>query len=352
MSDKVEYMQRCLQLAAHGVYTTAPNPMVGCVIVHQNRIVGEGWHQKAGEPHAEVVAINSVKNHEILPECTLYVNLEPCAHHGRTPPCASLIVQKKIPRVVVACTDPNPLVAGNGIKLLQENGVVVELGVLQNEALALNRKFIVYHHQKRPYITLKWAQTADGFMDKLRTTGETGSFAISGPQAAVWVHQQRAKHMGILIGANTVSIDNPKLTVRHVPGSNPVRLVLDPKNRTPKTAKIFVDGNETWQFVAHQNVDNKAQQICISSADFLHESINEMYKRGMQSVLVEGGAQTLKHFLAANLWDEVYVLIAQKTLGSGLPAPQLPTGIMHQNQLGNDKHLTIYRNGLPGSGHT
>jgi diaminohydroxyphosphoribosylaminopyrimidine deaminase/5-amino-6-(5-phosphoribosylamino)uracil reductase len=221
MTQHEVYMKRCLELALNGAQSARPNPMVGSVIVHENEIIGEGWHYKSGEPHAEVNAIASVKNETLLRESTIYVSLEPCSHYGKTPPCANLIIEKGIPHVVVACLDPNPAVAGSGVKLLKEEGVQVQKGVLEAEAMALNRKFITFHQKKRPYITLKWAQSADGFMDIDRTNGQKGSVAISGAEASVFVHKLRAEHAGILIGPQTAIHDNPSLTTRYFAGARP-----------------------------------------------------------------------------------------------------------------------------------
>lgn len=316
------FMQRCLDLARNGEGTTQPNPMVGCVIVHDSQIIGEGWHYKSGQPHAEVHAIRSVKNKALLHESTLYVSLEPCAHVGKTPPCASLIIENKIPRVVVACLDPNPQVSGRGVALLREAGVAVEVGILEAEATFLNRKFITSHTKQRPYITLKWAQTTDGFIDKARNAGDTDQFAISGPESKVFVHKLRAEHDAILIGSQTAINDNPSLTTREFSGKNPVRMVLDRQRRLPETLPIFTDCQATWQFTMHGNPnDGIAKTVVISEDDFLKNVMDYAFQNGIQSILVEGGATILGAFLETDLWDEALVISAPKKIGSGLVAP-------------------------------
>jgi diaminohydroxyphosphoribosylaminopyrimidine deaminase/5-amino-6-(5-phosphoribosylamino)uracil reductase len=321
MSD-VMYMQRCLELAKNGEGTTSPNPLVGSVIVHNDIIIGEGWHYQSGLPHAEVNAIKSVKNKEVLPESTLYVSLEPCSHFGKTPPCANLIIEKKIPRVVLACLDPNPQVSGRGVAMLREAGVAVEVGILEAEATFLNRKFITSHTKQRPYITLKWAQTADGFIDKARSAGESEQFAISGPESKVFVHKLRATHDAILIGSQTAINDNPSLTTREFSGKNPVRMVLDRQRRLPETLTIFTDGQATWRFTMVGKPDQGiTKTVVISEYNFLKNVMYFAFQNGIQSILVEGGATILKSFLETDLWDEALVISAPKNIGSGLVAP-------------------------------
>ena len=243
-----KYMQRALELAAFGIGNVAPNPLVGCVIVHNDKIIGEGWHQKFGGPHAEVNAINSVNNKQLLAESTLYVTLEPCNHHGKTPPCVDLILQYKIPNVVIATLDVNPIVSGKGVARLKENGVEVSFGILAQEAQFQNRRFITFHQKKRPYIILKWAQSADGFIDKKREIGEKGSFQISGKAAQIALHQWRSEEAGILVGKNTALIDNPKLNTRLWEGNNPVRIIIDTNLEVPRTHHIYDNSVRTLIF--------------------------------------------------------------------------------------------------------
>ena len=344
------YMQRCLDLAVNGAYTTSPNPMVGCVIVHNGEIIGEGWHKKAGEPHAEVNAIASVKDQTLLEKSTLYVSLEPCAHFGRTPPCASLIIQKNIPRVVVACLDPNPQVAGNGVAMLRNAGITVEIGVLEAQAIAINRKFITYHQQKRPFITLKWAQTADGFIDVIRNNGQKGSYAISGNLAKTWVHALRAKHDAILIGPQTARIDDPSLTVRAFSGKSPLRLIIDRNASLPTDLKVFTDGMPTIHFVQKKDTQQNRNNVLIDAPDFISGVIGYCYNHKIQSILVEGGAQILQAFINANLWDEAFVLVADKKLNVGLSAPKLSViKEVSEQQLGVDLIKYYINNGLSGN---
>ena len=239
-------MSRCIQLARNGFYGAAPNPMVGAVIVHDGKIIGEGYHVRCGGPHAEVNAVRSVRNPELLKESTIYVSLEPCSHYGKTPPCADLIVEKGIPRVVVGCMDPFAKVAGRGIRKLQEAGIEVTVGVLEAECLALNRRFITFHTHHRPYITLKWAESADGFMDSLRTDYEKEKpYAFSTPYTRMLVHRCRAEHQAILVGRQTALADNPSLNLRMWPGKSPLRLVMDRRGDLPGHLALFNDGAET-----------------------------------------------------------------------------------------------------------
>ena len=283
MTEDEKYMSRCLQLARHGEFTTAPNPMVGAVIVHQGRIVGEGWHRLYGGPHAEVNAVRSVRpeDEHLLPESTIYVSLEPCSHWGKTPPCAELLVEKGFRRVVVGCLDPNEKVGGRGIRRLQEAGAEVVVGVLEKECRWLNRKFITFHTLHRPYITLKWAESADGFIDRRRQSAADGpAVRFSTPWTQMLVHRLRANHEAILVGHRTWELDQPSLTTRFWPGKNPERIVL---------------------------------------------SRGESLIPPVQSLLVEGGAQTLQAYIDADLWDEAYIERSTLLLKDGVKAPEMKT---------------------------
>ncbi|MBO4801731.1 MAG: bifunctional diaminohydroxyphosphoribosylaminopyrimidine deaminase/5-amino-6-(5-phosphoribosylamino)uracil reductase RibD [Bacteroidaceae bacterium] len=283
MTEDEKYMSRCLQLAKHGEFTTAPNPMVGAVIVHQGRIVGEGWHRLYGGPHAEVNAVRSVRpeDEHLLPESTIYVSLEPCSHWGKTPPCAELLVEKGFRRVVVGCLDPNEKVSGRGIRRLQEAGAEVVVGVLEKECRWLNRKFITFHTLHRPYITLKWAESADGFIDRRRQSAADGpAVRFSTPWTQMLVHRLRANHEAILVGHRTWELDQPSLTTRFWPGKNPKRIVL---------------------------------------------SRGESLIPPVQSLLVEGGAQTLQAYIDADLWDEAYIERSTLLLKDGVKAPEMKT---------------------------
>ncbi len=343
MPDHKIFMQRCLDLARNGAGTVSPNPMVGSVIVHNNKIIGEGWHYKSGMPHAEVNAINSVKDDALLKESTIYVSLEPCSHYGKTPPCANLIIDKEIPNVVVACLDPNPAVAGSGVNRMEEAGIKVITGVLEKEALEVNRKFITYHQKKRPFITLKWAQSTDGFMDIDRSKGVGGQFMISGQESKVFVHKLRTEHDAILIGTNTALNDDPQLSVREFTGKSPIRLILDRHQRLPQTLKVFSDGSPTLHFVAEKNKKRANDSIEITDPDFVKGVLEYCYNTGIQSILVEGGSAILGAFIQSDYWDEAFVISAPKKMGSGLVAPLISGAIAGVQHMGNDL-ITSYRN--------
>lgn len=334
-------MQRCLQLAQLGKTTVSPNPMVGCVVVHQNKIIGEGWHYQAGQAHAEVNAINAVKNPALLKESTLYVSLEPCAHFGKTPPCAHLIVEEEIPHVVVACRDAHSKVNGQGIAHLQEHGVAVTEGVLEKEAQALNKKFFTFHGQQRPSILLKWAQSLDGFIDKERLANEQGINWITQPITRTYVHQLRAEYDGILIGAQTALNDNPSLKITEVKAKKITRLLIDPNLRIPETANVFNDDN---YLIFSKKASSRKSVITLPGKDFSLENILDYcHKQGLQSILVEGGAHTLQKFIDASLWDEAVVLVGQSTLGKGLPAPILNQMAIEKSSLAGDVILKYQR---------
>lgn len=316
-------MQRCLYLAKLGIYSVSPNPMVGAVIVHGDKIIGEGFHRKYGDAHAEPNAIYSVDNQELLSESTMYVNLEPCSHVGKTPPCANLIVSKKIKRVVIGCLDPNPKVSGRGVELLRNAGVDVLVGVLESEARELNKRFIIHKEEKRPFVLLKWAQTSDGFIDSCRTDNSVTALKISNRVTGQLTHKMRAENMGIMVGKNTVLLDNPSLTVRNWHGKHPVRITIDKKNQIPED---FILKNGEVNTLIFNNSKNETQQnleyIKIADLDEnLPVILNELYKKNIHSVLVEGGAQLLNSFIRLNLWDEANVETSTQTLNSGIKAP-------------------------------
>ncbi len=306
-NEDEKYMRRCIQLARNGRCGAPPNPMVGAVIVHQGGIIGEGYHAKCGQAHAEVNAIRSVRRPELLPEATLYVSLEPCAHYGKTPPCADLIVEKGIKRIVIGCQDPFPKVDGRGIEKLRQAGREVVVGVLEAECRELIRRFIIFHTRKRPYITLKWAQSADGYIDRRRGENET-PVRLSNACTQMLVHKQRAEHTAIMVGTDTARMDNPHLDVRVWAGSQPVRVVVDSKHRLTAGLHLF-DGSQPTLTYDTQN---------------LFDILADLYSRGLQSLLVEGGAKLLQSFMDAGLWDEIVVEEAPVCLGDGVEAPVLP----------------------------
>lgn len=341
-------MARCIELARQGVGNVSPNPMVGCVIVHNETIIGEGFHEKHGEAHAEVNAINSVKNIELLKESTLYVTLEPCAHFGLTPPCSDLIVLKQIPKVIIGTIDPFAKVAGRGIEKMKKAGIDVELGILENECRELNKRFFTFHEKKRPYIFLKWAQTQDRFIDIDRTAEKFGKPTwITGEKALLQVHKMRAEEDAILVGTNTAQKDNPSLTVRHCAGKNPVRLVLDQNLRLNKSLNLFDNSTKTWVFNASKNENDK--NTWFIKIDFekniIPQILAELYKHNLQSVIVEGGKQLLESFIENNIWDEAWVFEGKKLFYSGIPAPKLEYKPFSFEKIGNDK-LNVYKNDI------
>ncbi len=339
-------MLRCLDLAKKGAGNVSPNPLVGCVIVHQGEIIGEGYHKKYGEAHAEVNAINSVGNYELLKNSVLYVSLEPCAHYGLTPPCSNLIIEKKIPKVVIGTVDPFFEVAGKGIEKMRNAGIDVQVGMLENECREINKRFFTFHEKKRPYIFLKWAQTTDGFIDMDRNADQYGQPVwITGETALKRVHQMRAEEDAIMVGTKTALKDNPSLTVRHVNGRNPVRIVLDNKLRLPKNLDIFNDSAPTIIFNSTEN--GSAGNLTFIKINFNEnvpvQILNNLYQQNIQSVIIEGGKQLLESFIGAGLWDEAFVFVGDKKFYSGIAAPQTPEQLVHFEMLGKDE-LYIYHN--------
>lgn len=317
-------MQRCLQLAEMGAGQVAPNPLVGAVLVYAGRIIGEGYHQKYGEAHAEVNCINSVAetDREFIAGSTLFVSLEPCAHFGKTPPCADLIVEKKIPNVVIGCRDSFNEVNGRGIEKLKQGGVEVAVGVLEKECVALNKRFFTFHNRQRPYIILKWAQSNDG---KIAGEGSSRIF-ISNETSNRLVHKWRSEEAAILVGTNTAITDDPMLTTRLWAGKNPLRLVIDRELKLPAHLHLF-DGNiETVVFnYLKQEDDGMLHYRQLNREnDLLQQLLSDLYEREIQSVLVEGGAKLLQSFIDAGLWDEARVISNTKMeIGKGLDAPVL-----------------------------
>ncbi|MDR1939049.1 MAG: bifunctional diaminohydroxyphosphoribosylaminopyrimidine deaminase/5-amino-6-(5-phosphoribosylamino)uracil reductase RibD [Tannerellaceae bacterium] len=326
MEVEEKYMARCIALARHGRGKVNPNPMVGAVIVHRGKIIGEGFHRKYGEAHAEVNAVASVRDESLLHDATLYVNLEPCSHYGKTPPCTELIIRKGIPSVVVACPDPYPEVAGRGIRQLQEAGIEVATGVMEDEAAALNRAFITSHTLKRPYVCLKWAQSADGFIDRVREDASTPPVTFSSPEMLQQVHRKRSEVTAIMVGTRTALLDNPSLTVRHWSGASPVRVVLDRNLSIPPHYNLLDGSVKTLVFTsrAHEN-GNHTEYIQIDfSREVLRQVLAHLYGRKLTSLLVEGGAYLLTRFLQEELWDEIQVETAPVYLGEGVKAPVCP----------------------------
>ena len=334
--EYANYIAHCIEIARRGEYYVAPNPMVGAVLVQEfrsegvkelrsERILAEGWHERYGEGHAEVNCFRNFEKSDVrsqipdLKDCTLFVSLEPCSHFGKTPPCAKLIIEKGVGRVVVGMLDPNPLVAGKGVQMLRDAGIEVIVGVMEKECRELNKRFLCLHEKKRPYVILKWAETADGFLDRKRQIKDlrlkiedlhlNGALAISTPETKKLVHKMRAENMAIMVGTNTVLLDNPRLLNTHWEGRNPIRVTVDRHHRIPADARIFSDEAETivyrdrtdWPFI-----------------------LSDLASRTIHSILVEGGATLLAHILQTGIWDEIHIEVAPElTIGDGVAAPKI-----------------------------
>ena len=328
--EYANYIAHCIEIARRGEYFVAPNPMVGAVLVDENgTILAEGWHEKYGEGHAEVNCFRAAEEKGLSPFTfhlsTLFVSLEPCSHYGKTPPCAKLIIEKGVGRVVVGMLDPNPLVAGKGVQMLREAGIEVIVGVMEKECRELNKRFLCLHEQHRPYVVLKWAQTADGFIDIKRTGGSP--LKISTPKTKEIVHRMRAENMAIMVGTNTVLLDNPRLLNTHWQGRNPIRVTIDRHGRIPADARIFSDDAETivyrdrtdWPFI-----------------------LEDLAKRNIHSILVEGGTTLLNHILETGIWDEIHVEVAPElTIGDGVKAPQITLPDTFEEVDGHRLYVTI-----------
>jgi diaminohydroxyphosphoribosylaminopyrimidine deaminase/5-amino-6-(5-phosphoribosylamino)uracil reductase len=341
MDHKEQYMWRCLQLAKAGQGRVAPNPMVGAVLVLDNRIIGEGYHQQYGEAHAEVNCLASVKEEDraLISKSTLFVSLEPCAHFGKTPPCADLIIAHDIQRVVVGCRDPFSEVNGKGIEKLRQAGMEVHLGVLEKACREINKRFFVFHTQHRPYVVLKWAQTMDGktapdTREVVTGSGKQERLFISNAYTNRIVHKWRSQEMGIVVGTNTAFLDDPELSTRLWPGASPVRIVVDRELKLPSGLKLFDRSLPTIVFNLKQQTemlhadgnggDNLSYYQVTDDVSLVHQMINGLYRMNIQSILVEGGTQLLQSFIDEGMWDEARIITnCQLSIGSGLPAPVL-----------------------------
>ncbi|MBW4362241.1 bifunctional diaminohydroxyphosphoribosylaminopyrimidine deaminase/5-amino-6-(5-phosphoribosylamino)uracil reductase RibD [Flavobacterium taihuense] len=338
-----KYMSRCIELAKNGLGTTYPNPMVGSIIVYEGKIIGEGWHKKAGEPHAEVNAVNSVHDKSLLKKATIYVSLEPCSHFGKTPPCCDLIIKNKIPNVVIGTVDPNIKVAGNGIKKLIEAGIHVTIGILEDECNELNKRFFTFHQKKRPYILLKWAQSQDGFIAPLEKL-EKKPVWITNTYSRQLVHKWRTEEQAILVGTQTVIDDNPKLNARDWYGNNPVRIVLDQNNRIPEDNAVFDNQTKTIVFTNSKNTiskENTTFEVIDFKQNIAKQIVDSLYKNNIQSVIIEGGLQTLQTFIDANLWDEARVFTGKTFLEKGIKAPHIPKTDFEKHTIDTDEFLII-----------
>ena len=338
------YMRRCLQLAQNGFGYVAPNPLVGCVIVCNESVIGEGFHREFGKPHAEVNAINSVKDHSLLLKSTLYVNLEPCSHHGKTPPCADLIISKKIPRVVIGQSDPNPDVAGNGIQKLKDAGIEVIEGILESESRFLNRRFNTFHQEKRPYVILKWAESSDGFVDVERNSDQREINWISHPNTQKLTHSWRAQEMAILAGSRTINLDNPSLTVRAIPGENPLRIVLERVNEIRPDSTVLTDALPTLIFnPLKSQKQGEKEWIQSPSKNSLNFILKELFKRNIQSIIIEGGPAIHTAFIHSGIWDEVRIIKSKERTGTGLPAATLNAKFSESYKYGEDLIQIAYK---------
>lgn len=339
------YMNRCFQLASSGAGYVAPNPMVGAVLVHNGHIVSEGFHRKFGDPHAEVMALKHVTNPDVLSKATLYVNLEPCSHTGKTPPCTNLIIEKGIKEVVISNPDPFPKVNGSGILQLQQAGIRVSNGILEKEGALLNRRFFTFHNKKRPYILLKWAQTKNGFMAPLNQPAKSEITWISNEHSRMLVHKWRSEEQAILIGKRTALADNPALNVRGITGNNPVRIVIDPELSLPRNLQIFDNDVTTYifNFIKEFREENNLFIKLPNTNEMLPELLKILYEENIQSVLIEGGAVTLSHFINRGLWDEARIFTGKTIFTQGIPAPVITGSLSAQKDVAGDQ-LEIYFN--------
>jgi len=333
-------MNRALEIAQNGLGNVSPNPLVGCVIVHRNVIIGEGWHQKYGEAHAEVNAINSVKNKELLKKSTLYVTLEPCSHFGKTPPCADLIIKHKIPKVIICNLDPFDKVNGAGITRLKKNNIEVVTDVLENKGKEINRRFFTSITKKRPYIILKWAETKDGFTARKNFDSKW----ISNSESRKLVHKLRAEEDAILVGFNTAKYDNPSITVRDWQGENPSRIVIDKNLSLDRNLNLF-DGNVNticFNSIKNDSIKN-LRFIKVDFSNLEEEILHALDKQKIQSIIIEGGSKTIQKFMGKNLWDEAHIFVGNQKFNVGINAPKLEIEPIKEVEVLDDL-LKIYRN--------
>ena len=334
------YMQRCLDLAQKALGKTYPNPMVGCVIVHNEVIIGEGFHDKAGEAHAEINAVNSVKNPELLKESTIYVSLEPCAHFGKTPPCANKIVEIGFKKVVIGTLDSHDKVNGKGKQIIEDAGIEVVSGVLEEECQELNKRFFTFHQKQRPFIILKWAASADGFLDK-----DFKPTKIGNPLTKQFVHQLRSQEHAILVGTQTALTDNPRLTTREVVGRNPVRILIDFELKVPQAFNLYNKEAQTIIFNSDkESIEENITSIKIPREGFLENLMQKLFEQQIQSVIIEGGRFTLQQFIDKNLWDETIIIKNEKLhLLNGTNAPNFKAQKFEAKQF-RDNTIEFYKN--------
>ena len=342
MNDAI-FMKRCLELAKKGLGNTYPNPLVGSVIVLEGKVIGEGWHKKAGCNHAEREAISKVKDPSLLSNSTLYVNLEPCDHFGKTPPCTDLILEMKIPRVIIGCLDENKKVLGKGLKKLQAAGCEVEIGILESKCQKLNRRFFSFHQKKRPYVILKWAETIDGFMAPEETHKK---FWLTDPLSKQRVHQWRSQEEAIMIGVQTALNDNPKLDTRLWKGKNPLAVVIDPQQKLSHTESDFNLQKGKFLTIKNQNQEEITDHLPLKAPEIL----DQLYDNDLQSVIIEGGSKTLQCFIDEGLWDEARIFVTKDELGAGLKGPLINRDRVHTTSTINaDTLITLYKDSMISS---
>jgi len=340
MQNEEFFMQRCIELASKTMGCASPNPMVGSVIVYNNKIIGEGYHEKYGSHHAEVNAINSVKDKSLLSKSTLYVNLEPCAHFGKTPPCSDLIIQNKIPEVVIGCVDTFSEVSGKGIERMRSVGIDVKVGVLENESRELNKRFFTFHEKKRPYIILKWAESKDRF---IAPKNQTKPFWMTSSESKKLAHKWRAEEDAILVGRITAEKDNPSLTVREVEGINPIRIVIDKDLKLSADFNLFNNDAKTIVFNQLKSEENNSNNyIKINFHNLTKNILQELHKQNIQSIIIEGGTKTLQSFIDKNLWDEARIFTTKKTLTEGVKPPTIEGEIISEDETGGDRFKILY----------
>ena len=343
MNNEKNYINRCIKLALNGAGYVSPNPLVGCVIVYNGSIIGEGYHREFGKEHAEVNAINSVKEISLLSKSTLYVNLEPCSHHGKTPPCCNLIVKMKIPKVVIGCKDYSKKVNGTGIAFLKQNGVEVVENILEEKCKKLNARFFNFHKRKFPYIILKWAKTNDGFIDLNRNSNQLGINWITEKETQVLVHKWRAEEDAILVGRKTVLNDDPELTVRKFKGKQPLRIVIDPELKLDLNKKIFNDNNNTIIVNNKVNkVSNNLTYLKLKSENIILNLLNYLHEINIMSIIVEGGKETIDYFLKLNYWNEARVIEGNIKFKNGLESPKIERKYSAIQNIGKDIIYTYY----------
>lgn len=343
-----KYIDRCIQLAQNGLGRTYPNPMVGSVIVYNDRIIGEGWHHRAGEPHAEVNAVNSVKDKELLKKATIYVSLEPCSHYGKTPPCSNLIIDSGIKKVVIGTVDPFSEVAGKGIKKLMDAGCEVIVGIREDACRELNKRFFTFHTKRRPYIILKWAESEDGFISPVpQETAKREPVWITNRYSKQLVHKWRAEEEAILVGTNTAVSDNPKLNTRLWRGGHPVRVVLDRQLRIPEESYLFDDSIKTLVLTEKEPEERASENVIFEELNFNEklpaQVCDILYRHEVQSVIIEGGSQTLQTFIEKGMWDEARIFTGKIQFKNGTPAPEISGNLISEEKIASDI-LKIYRN--------